>query len=197
MVFARPSRVRHLPSGNEREANRIAPCPNSLGATLVLVSLGSLSGCGSSDTNAPSGHINARAEECVERGTPVISVDTKEESVPSAGLDIGERKSVLVLERVCATIPLRASNVVARRIPRGEHDWRSRVSYLPVLDGDDPSDNSAARKVLQPMVNVTPRRSVLTAGELHPRGSCVRRLQRNDGGNESCPRWRRGGGQRG
>lgn len=90
------------------------------------------------DRNAQFEHINARAEECIERGTPVISVDTKKKELVGNFANAG-REWQPQGEPELVDVHDFPSDAVGKAIPYGVYDVAANDGFVSVgVDHDTP-----------------------------------------------------------
>ena len=90
------------------------------------------------DRNAQFEHINARAEECIERGTPVISVDTKKKELVGNFANRG-REWQPEGEPELVDVHDFPGDAVGKAIPYGVYDVGANDGFVSVgIDHDTP-----------------------------------------------------------
>jgi Rhodopirellula transposase DDE domain len=90
------------------------------------------------DRNAQFEHINAKAQDCVERGVPVISVDTKKKE-PIGNFKNGGREWQPQDEPELVDVHDFPSDAVGKAIPYGVYDLAANDGFVSVgIDHDTP-----------------------------------------------------------
>jgi Rhodopirellula transposase DDE domain len=90
------------------------------------------------DRNAQFDHINAKAQDCVERGVPVISVDTKKKELVGNFKNAG-REWHLQGEPELVDVHDFPSDAVGKAIPYGVYDLAANDGFVSVgVDHDTP-----------------------------------------------------------
>jgi hypothetical protein len=98
----------------------------------------SVEGAQHPDRNAQFEHINARAEKCIDRGTPVISVDTKKKELVGNFANAG-REYQPEGEPELVDVHDFPDDAVGKAIPYGVYDVAANAGFVNVgVDHDTP-----------------------------------------------------------